>query len=366
MKTNIYSIMVMLVAFSLFGGCKKMDSTYKKFIVTGGRYYPGKANNAKFQPGNERGRIYWLKSADPKSVKARIFWNNNADSVEIPLPADQDTISYLFTNLPENFYTFIVKTYDASGNVSVPVEVPGAVYGATYQSRLVERPLREALLTVSDKLSVTWEAADIANRAIATEIEYTNKQGQLKTKRFSTVLPQTDIDDYKVGTPFRYRTVYSPDSLAIDDFYTPYKTNEILFLNKKEWKIIAFSSQHPGDENQVINFIDGDPGTRWHTHAWESHYPHFCTIDMGGQRTISKVGIWRMTDDDRAPDKIQILTSADNVTWVDQGLFNFDRFSNNEQVFSLSVLKNARFFKFVAVSGPQQYAVLGEIRVYVK
>ncbi|HWW40208.1 DUF4998 domain-containing protein [Pedobacter sp.] len=366
MKTKIYYLLLVIICFSSINACKKMDSTYKQFIVNGGKYYPGKANNPKFQSGNQRGRIVWPNGVDPNAIKARIFWNNYKDSVEVPTPKDKDSISYLFTNLPENFYSFVIKTYDNKGNVSVPVEVPGAVYGETYQSRLLDRPLKESLLNVANELSVTWETADIAGGAVATEIEYTNTQGALKVKRFPTTSPNTDLQDYKVGTPFRYRTVYRPDSTAIDLFYTPYKTNETFFLDKKEWKIIDFSTQHPGDENKVINFIDGDPATRWHTDAWNSHYPHFCNIDMGAQRIINKIGLWRMKDDDRAPDRVQFLTSADNVNWVDQGVFNFNRQINDEQVFNMPVLKNARYFKVVGISGPQSYMVMGEVRVYTK
>lgn len=366
MKTKISYLFTVLAGLLVLNSCKKMDSTYKDFIVNGGKYYPGKANNPKFQSGNLRGRMVWPNAADPKAIIARIFWNNYKDSVELQMPKDKDSISYLFTSLPESFYSFVVKTYDGKGNVSVPVEVPGAVYGEVYQSRLLDRPLKESLLTVANKLSITWEAADISGGAKAVDVEYTNLQGELKVQRFPTSLSKTDLSDYKVGTSFRYRTVYTPDSTAIDLFYTPYKTNETFFLDKKEWKVIAFSTQHPGDENKVTNLIDGDPATRWHTHAGDSRYPHFCTIDIGAQRVINKIGLWRMKDDNRAPDKVQFLTSADNVNWTDQGTFDFNRFIDDEQVFTMPVLQNARYFKVVGVSGPNSYMVLGEVRVYTK
>lgn len=364
MKTYYLAILVVL---SLgLNACKKMDSTYKDYLVLGGKYYPEKANQPKFQSGNLRGRMVWRNGADPKSTIARIFWNNYKDSVEVQLSKDKDSINYLFTNLSENVYSFVIKTYDGKGNVSVPVEISGAVYGETYQSRLLERPVKESLLKIDNSLSVTWDYADTTSGAVATEIEYTNRLGALKLQRTSTRLSKTDLLDYKAGTPFRYRTVYLPDSIALDVFYTPYKTNATLFLDKKQWKIADFSTQHPGDENKVTNLIDGDPGTRWHTDAGNSHYPHFCTIDMGAQRTISKIGLWRMKDDDRAPDQVQFLTSSDQVNWVDQGVFNFNRQINDEQVFNLPVLKDAKYFKVVGVSGPNSFMVLGEVRVYAK
>ncbi|SHE42227.1 DUF4998 domain-containing protein [Pedobacter caeni] len=365
MKTRLYYLFVLLIGCVIFAACKKMDSTYRQFVIPGGKYYPGRANGARFQPGNKRGRIYWLRNADPKTIKAKIFWNNYADSVEIPISNEQDTISYMFRNLPESFYTFIIKTYDKSGNSSVPVEVPGAIYGDNYRERLLPRPLKGALLRTTNKLFTKWEAADIASGAYATEIEYTNNDGQLKSKRVRVNIDEFNVDDYKVGTQFRYRTLFLPDTTGIDFFYTPYVTNESLLLDKKEWKIINFSSEHPGDENKVTNFIDDNATTRWHTNAGNSRYPHHCTIDVGVLRSINKVGVYRMKDDDRAPDKIQFFTSADNVTWIDQGVFDFNRRINDQQFFNMTNLSAARYIKVVGLSGPQSYMVLGEITLYI-
>ncbi|NQX42960.1 F5/8 type C domain-containing protein [Pedobacter steynii] len=365
MKTKFYYLFLLITAYAFSFACKKMDNTYKQFVVPGGKYYPGRANGARFQAGNKRGRLYWLRNADPKTVKAKIYWNNYADSVEIPISNEKDTISYMFSNLPENFYTFIIKTYDLAGNASVPVEVPGAIYGDSYQERLLPRPLKGALLKTSNQLFTTWEAADIASGAYATEVEYTNNSGQLSTKRVRVNISEFNVDDYKVGTQFRYRTVFRPDSTGIDFFYTPYLSTNELLLDKSEWKIIDFSSQHPGDENKVTNFIDDNAATRWHTNAGSSRYPHHCTIDIGALRSIKKVGIWRMKDDDRAPDKLQFFTSADNVNWIDQGVFNFNRKINDQQIFTMTDPSVAKYFKVVGVSGPQSYTVLGEITLYI-
>src|SRR5690606_23416814 len=100
-----------------------------------------------------------------------------------------------------------------------------------------------------------------------------------------------------------------------------------------------------------------------------SSYPHHVTIDMGAVRTITQFGVWRTTfengGDDRAPDVIQFLVSEDNVTWVDLGEFDFNRFINGEQVYQMPEGTVGRYFKLVGVSGPQDSNfVLGEISAY--
>jgi hypothetical protein len=282
------------------------------------------------------------------------------------IPPNENELSYTFTDLPENFYTFVIKNYNSNGSVSVPVEVMGNVYGDRYQEKILDRPVKAPALDNSNKLSIEWNVADTITGAFATEVEYTNTGGAMKVKRFKASEIKTEILDYKAGTSFRYRTLYLPDSLAIDTFYTGYLTNDKYRVNKKEWSINAFDNQHSTGENDVNNIKDGDPGTRWHGRVGGGGYPHYFTMDMGITRTVSQVSLWRMKDDDRAPDRIQILTSEDNLTWTDQGTFNFNRFINEEQVFEMKAQAPGRYFKVVGLSGPQEYIVLGEVDVYVR
>jgi hypothetical protein len=91
---------------------------------------------------------------------------------------------------------------------------------------------------------------------------------------------------------------------------------------------------------------------------------------MGGERTISKLGIWRSIfdggGDNRAPDEIQLFISMDSENWSDIGLgiTPFNRLINGEQFYELPTTVEARYLKFIAVSGPENNMVLGGINVY--
>ncbi|MGV8879168.1 MAG: DUF4998 domain-containing protein [Sphingobacteriaceae bacterium] len=364
---NWYSTLFLLVALA-FTGCKKMDSTYKEFIVPGGITYTGKASKPMAFAGKNRIKIAWLRGADPNIVKAKIFWDNYTDSLDVNIPATGDTISVVINDLPEKSYSFMIKTYDDKGIASIPVELLSGSYGDRYQSQLLNRPVNALNIDVEGKITIKWGSADISNGAVQSELKYTDRSGNMKTTLFSATEEKSSLTDLMPGTRFQYRTVFRPDSMSIDNFYTAYVESGILTFDKASWSIIDFSTEHDNGSNAVKNFIDGTDGTRWHSRAGGSQYPHFATIDMGAERTITQFGVWRTTfengGDARAPNKIQFLVSTDNINWVDLGLFNFNRLLNGEQTFVIPSKPRARYVKFVAVEGPENNLVIGEISAY--
>ncbi|MEJ2883620.1 DUF4998 domain-containing protein [Pedobacter sp. GR22-6] len=371
MKTRLYYILIAITGFSLFTACKKMDSTYKQFIVEGGITYPGKAKSAVLHGGNKRAKLVWLRGTDPKIVKTKIFWNSNQDSVEVNIPAGQDLASYTFNNLQENYYIFSIKNYDAKGRQSVAVEVGGNVYGEKYQSRILERPINTAYLKNSNILSINWNVADTVTGAYKTEVEYTSTAGMLKTVRFNAAQLVTDIADYRQGTSLKYRTLYLPDTAAIDTFYTSYLIKSEVLLDKKEWTLTAFSDQYSSGNEAAKNMIDGNQYTRWHTNG--SAYPHWITVDMGAVRTIKRFSTLNSLydgpgGDNRAPIRIRFEVSMDNVTWTNAGEFSSNNTILSEQFYQLPAAATGRYFKLTGLQGPagnSQYMVLGEVSAYM-
>ena len=370
MKSIYWYSMALFITAMAFTACKKMDSTYKQFIVPGGITYTGKATKPMAYSGRNRIKISWLRGADPNVTKAKIFWDNYTDSVEINIPATGDTISIVIDNLTEKAYSFMIKTYDEKGIPSIPVELLSGSYGEKYQSQLLNRPVNSLVIDVEGKITIQWGSADISNGAVQSELQYTDILGNMKSRRFSTKEAESVLTDLMPGTRFQYRTVFKPDSLSIDDFFTDYVESGILTIDKKSWKIIKYSDQYNTD-NGAQNIIDGiNETTRWHTNG--SAYPHYATIDMGAVRTIKQFGVWRTTrdvpnGDDRAPIRIQFLMSMDNVTWTDLGSFDFDNLINGEHVYPMPTSPKGRYFKFVGLAGApgnNKYMTLGEISAY--
>jgi hypothetical protein len=355
-----------IALFSL-NACKKMDSTFKEQVVPSGLVYPAKATAPMAFPGKNRIKIAWLRGSDVSVTRATVYWNNYADSVKVDIPAAGDTISVLLQGLGEQQYAFVIKTYDAKGNVSVPVEILSAVYGNNYQASISNRPVSQSKL--GDELTIIYGPADLTSGAYATEVEYTNSADALMTVRLPATKDTLLITDIKPGTIYRSRTLYLPRAQVIDTFLTTYTSYSTFILDKKTWTVVDFSSAHPGDENKAANIIDGTADSRWHTEAGGPVYPHHVTVDMGSEKTISQISVTRTTfavpnGDDRGPDTFEFLMSEDDVTYTSAGVFNFDRLLNGEQKFDLLTKPKGRYWKFVALTGPQPFMVLGEISAY--
>ncbi|MCY1722482.1 DUF4998 domain-containing protein [Prolixibacteraceae bacterium Z1-6] len=145
-------------------------------------------------------------------------------------------------------------------------------------------------------------------------------------------------------------------------------------LDRSDWVVTDFSSQEPAEANwseydyqgTVVAVLDAILSTFWHS-AWDSSspdYPHHFTIDM--QKTVRMLAIdcARRQGNGGGHTKFQILTSNDGDNFTDQGTFDFNSQIDDVQLFPLPFLPEARYFKFVALEGPNNYTFLAELNVY--
>jgi hypothetical protein len=347
--------------------CSDMEDSYKHYYDGGETIYAAKVDSVAPHPGKNRIE-FEIMVRSQRIQTARIFWNDFRDSSDLVIEG-RGVFKKVLDNLDERSYIFNIVSLDEYGNKSLPVEVNAVVYGDKYQARIVNRAVRSTLTDIQGAITIRWGEADVSNGAFASEVRYTDVAGNTKLASFPVDEVTATITDLKPNTSYEFRTVYKPDSTSIDVFYTDYAPAGDFTFDKKDWQVIDFSTQHGGAENGVANFIDGTEGTRWHTCAGCSSYPHFATMDMGVVRSITKIGVWITTfsvpeGDNRAPDKIQFLVSMDNVTWTDLGVVDFNRFKVGEQTYTLPPATQGRYLKFVGVSGPETYMVMGEISAY--
>lgn len=290
----------------IISACKKMDHEYRQFVVPGGIVYPNKVYQAVAYPGENRIRISWLRGQDPSVIKARIFWNYFTDSLDVDIPptGGDDTISVMIDNLPEKSYSFVIKTYDNKGNVSVPVELISAVYGDQYQSSLLTCPLSSSTMEPRNTVTIAWGTPDISNGAYATEIKYTDTLGNSHVQRTPIAEDTTILYGVKEGGDFEYRTLFLPDSLSIDTFYTDYTQVEVPryaeMVPKDSWKIYPL----PGDFYQhdpkypVTNVWDGNTTTDGNIFLVQGSdsaitKPNWFTVDMGLKVSFKRVALYQ-------------------------------------------------------------------------
>lgn len=207
--------------------CKKMDD-YKKYIgddlvLT----YTGKVDSVKVYSGQNRVVIEGLLISDPKIKEARIYWDGRRDSVVIPIKrtAGVDTLRAAINNLEDRVYNFEIVTYENDGHKSVRVYAFGRSYGNNYQMALINRPITfNSLKTYDNTFNATFGNVDRTLGIFATEVKYTDISGEEKVKRLPINETAVALTNVKVGEQMSYRSLYLPDTLCLDTFYTEYTT----------------------------------------------------------------------------------------------------------------------------------------------
>ena len=109
------------------------------------------------------------------------------------------------------------------GNSSVPAELLSAAYGEKYQAGLLNRPIINAVLDVQGNVTISWGAANITGGAYATEVKYTDSHNEEQIHSFPITDVVSKLSGNKAGIGFQYRSVYVPERLSIDTFYTNFE-----------------------------------------------------------------------------------------------------------------------------------------------
>jgi hypothetical protein len=230
---NITIILFMLVA------CRKQDD-YKKFLEGGEILYTGKADSMRVHAGRKRAQVSWLLISDPKITKSKLYWNNRKDSAIIPIERGSgvDTIRYVVEGLEERTYEFEVFNYDHSGNVSVRSHASGVVYGDLYETSLLNRAIASADMEGTSAV-IKWGDIDSTGGILGMQLLYMDAGGTAHDTLIYRIPEKqvTILPNYRFASEFSYRTLYLPDSIAIDTFYAAYqsvkvKGGEISFMLK--------------------------------------------------------------------------------------------------------------------------------------
>lgn len=225
-----------LVATSGLISCSKWND-FTKYTANGEIVYPGKLDSVRILSGNNRVRIVGKLNADPKVVAVKIFWNNYADSVEYSIKGNSSGSVFEQTfPVPEGIKTFMVHSYDAEGNRSVPVSVTGKSFGDNYRRKLSAR-LITSIQYMSASTTINWEPADPSVGAWQNEVSYVVNGATTTVFTPATIsvfdgLPNTN-------TKIRYRGIFRPDSTAIDTFCVAYKDTVVVPLKNNRLPFVA-------------------------------------------------------------------------------------------------------------------------------
>lgn len=214
-----FNKMCILLAIALMWSCSKSDD-YKKYLENGEIRYAAKPEELKAFSGKGRVKLQWLIISDQNITKAKIYWRNKSDSVEVPISRGKgiDTISTIIP-LTEGSYSFDVQHFHADGVFSLKENVSSNSYGSSYENTLINRLLKTYSWTPTNQgITMNWGTSE--SMSIGTKVNYININND---PREFIVLPSTVSSSYTrllQGSQLEYRTMFKPDSLSIDTFYS--------------------------------------------------------------------------------------------------------------------------------------------------
>lgn len=200
--------------------CKKQNSTYKDILEEKLPSYAGRPDSMLFHPGKNRAQISF-RIKDPSVNKMAFYWNNHMDSIIYEVDKPSLSIrTVTIAPLDEKFHNIDFYSYYPDGTSSIKNTQMGNVYGNAYQSSLLNR-LIENITVRNDSLFIHWYKAYPDLKGM--EVNYMSTIGELKTLVFNAEENTVALPKYKKGGEFNYRSIYLPDTLAIDSFYTNFQ-----------------------------------------------------------------------------------------------------------------------------------------------
>lgn len=298
-----YIIQAMAIA-GLFmwtiSSCRKADD-YKKYLADGEIIYPAKPDSIGVNPGEERIMLSWVKS-DPKVVRYVIYWGLGTDSLEVTReqlsPLSQgDTVRVVINDLEEADYEFEVVSLDADNNRSVKTAVRGRVYGELYRSTLAPRlPRGITFIDGDDFANLWWYSADSAD--VGLEIRYTNGLNKQVVKHVAPNKLVSTLEEYKEGTEIQYRSLFIPDSAALDTFYTAYQTiqapQRATALDKSTFAVYPLPGDVASAWGWELPYLwDNDINEGRGFHTPDVTEPVHSNIDLGAQIALQQVRVWQ-------------------------------------------------------------------------
>jgi hypothetical protein len=266
-----------------------MNDLHESYMAGGELIYAARVDSVGLRPGRNRALLD-IKINSQRIETVRIYWNDYLDSTDIAINNRIGMFTKTLENLDEREYIFNAVSFDKFGNRSLPVELTGTVYGDKFQNGLVNRGTQN-IYGDENGLNILWSSAP--NYALYSELEYKDTQGQFRTVQIPLTDASSVIPDW--ASDFKCRTLFVPSSIAIDTFYSEWRTVNAIpnKYPRREWTAESRNSSHNwGDMGgEPFRLFDGSRGTGWHT-APGSGFPQCLVVDMKASLPVHHLMLW--------------------------------------------------------------------------
>lgn len=197
--------------------CTKMNALHEPYLE-GEVIYAAMVDSVA--PGAGKNRIQLEMFVISQRIETvRIFWNDYKDSLNVPLGQKTGSFKKMLNNMAEKGYIFQYVSIDKYGHKSLPFEVTGNVYGDRYQATLSNRVMVSKSALVNGKITITWSGA--VDNGVRCDLTYKNLTGSQVVRKVPMSEVTTVITD--MASDLKYQTLFLPEKMAIDTFYTDFK-----------------------------------------------------------------------------------------------------------------------------------------------
>ncbi|MDU1890807.1 MAG: DUF4998 domain-containing protein [Dysgonomonas sp.] len=228
MKELLKMLCVFIIVF--FASCSDKEDDIESGGSSKEIEYAEKPKKLFYFAGHNRVQVGFILGAETEVSKSVMYWNQKKDSVVIEIDRSKmtsDTVSHIFSNMPEDIYNFEIYNYDASGNRSDAASLIAKTYGTYYLAELKNRAIELTENVDKDRgdVLINWE--DSLMRTVGVKLEYTDKDGQVKTIFVNNKESVTSLSNCDVTIPLSYQTLHIPEPNAIDIFQADVVTEKI-------------------------------------------------------------------------------------------------------------------------------------------
>ncbi|MBZ4190349.1 DUF4998 domain-containing protein [Niabella beijingensis] len=362
-----------IIGALILSGCDKYTDVHKEFIKDGELVYAPKPDSVAFIAGHNRMkmRLWMYNGVNVKQLV--VLWNSHKDSLVIPVQFKngKDSIEALITNMTERSYSFDIYAVDNFGHRSLFYNQFGSSYGALYASTLLNRRVKDMMLTDREG-TVNWYAAP--QGLVFTEVRYTGKDGSLHTTR----MPSASFDvaiEVKPGTTFEHRSLYIPEAEAIDTFTTEWVTHTEAFpatflYSRDQWSVPVVSDETASDGGGKATLLDGDLSTYWHS-QWDpsnAPLPHWAVVDMTSPKKIAYLDVYRRAGNTDAK-HIQIYLGNSNdpdaPDWLLIGEGTYPSTVSDKLTINAAAVTPGRYLKLIVTDSYRiPFSSIAEVFVY--
>lgn len=295
-----------LLAFCCgLAACGKMDATYDEYIQGGEVRYAARPSVVTAHSGNKRIRLTleFREDSDPQITHVKVYWNFKADSATFTVhtTGGQRFVDVLLNDMPEGSYTFDLFTINKDGNISVKVPVSGNVYDDDFaaEQETALLALRQPVNLVGTDGVIEWfPAAYFAG----IEVHYTDVNGDAKTLyQTGASLTMVKVPDVMPGSTLEYRTLYLPDTLAMDTAFSVYTSGQVPSISQLDKTKFAQYKKSDGQmlAGDAVSVASSITGNLTWERMWDDKYgefdgyqsasqalPQSFTIDLGVTKRI--------------------------------------------------------------------------------